>query len=161
MNGEREVLEDGRRPARGPDEAVGSQAPEKPVRRGRTPGVPRNAAAARDAVVRLLRERFRGRRGEEPAEVVVGDALLVTSELVTNAVRHGGGLTGFTTEITDEGLLLTVSDASTRPPVTAERDPAVVPVGGYGWLLVRRLAKRVSVTYLPDGKHIAALIPLA
>ncbi|MBL1288194.1 ATP-binding protein [Streptomyces sp. For3] len=123
--------------------------------------MPRNAAAARDAVVRVLRERFCGGRGEEPAEVVVGDALLVTSELVTNAVRHGGGLTGFTTEITAEGLLLTVSDASTRPPVTAERDPAVVTVGGYGWLLVRRLAKRVSVTYLPDGKHIAALIPLA
>ncbi|MFE4217086.1 ATP-binding protein [Streptomyces sp. NPDC056844] len=161
MNGEREVLENGRRAARGPDEAVGSCAPDKPVRRARKPAVPRNAAAARDAVVRVLRERFRGRRGEEPAEVVVGDALLVTSELVTNAVRHGGGLTGFTTEITDEGLLLTVSDASTRPPVTAERDPATPSVGGYGWLLVRRLAKRVSVTYLPDGKHIVALIPLA
>ncbi|MGP3753176.1 ATP-binding protein [Streptomyces sp. IBSNAI001] len=161
MNGEREVLEDARRPARGPDEAVGSYAPEQPVRRGRTPGVPRNAAAARDAVVRVLRERFRGRRGEEPAEIVVGDALLVTSELVTNAVRHGGGLTGFTTEITDEGLLLTVSDASTLPPVTAERDPATASVGGYGWPLVRRLAKRVSVTYLPDGKDIVALIALA
>ncbi|MFB4423694.1 ATP-binding protein [Streptomyces sp. QL37] len=127
---------------------------------GRTPGVPRNAAAARDAVVRLLQERFCGLGGEGPADVVVADALLVTSELVTNAVRHGGGLTGFTTEITDEGLLLTVSDASTQPPVTTERDPSVAPVGGYGWPLVHRLAKRVSVTYLPDGKHIVALVAL-
>ncbi|MFG2588826.1 ATP-binding protein [Streptomyces sp. NPDC048438] len=160
MDGEREVLEDGSRRAGEPDEAVGSPAPEKPGSTGRAPGVPRNAAAARDAVVRLLQERFCGLGGEGPADVVVADALLVTSELVTNAVRHGGGLTGFTTEITDEGLLLTVSDASTRPPVTAERDPSAASVGGYGWLLVRRLAKRVSVTYLPDGKHIVALIAL-
>ncbi|MFJ6855199.1 ATP-binding protein [Streptomyces sp. NPDC091271] len=154
------MLEDGRRRVEGPDDAVGWAAPEEPVRTGRTPGVPRNAAAARDAVVRLLQERFCELGGEGPADVVVADALLVTSELVTNAVRHGGGLTGFTTEITDEGLLLTVSDASTLPPVTVERDPSAAPVGGYGWPLVHRLAKRVSVTYLPDGKHIVALVAL-
>ncbi|MDF6020392.1 ATP-binding protein [Streptomyces sp. JH34] len=125
------------------------------------PGVPRNAAAARDMVTRLLEAEFCSLGGEGPADVVVADALLVTSELVTNAVRHGGGLTGFTAEITDDGLLLTVADASTHAPVTAERDPAAASIGGYGWLLVRRLARRVSITYLPGGKHIVALVALA
>ncbi|WP_107499032.1 ATP-binding protein [Streptomyces sp. SM10] len=160
MDGEREVLWDGVRPADGPAEAVGPAAPGRPGRRP-PPGVPRNAAAARDVVTRLLEAQFCGLAGEGPADVVVADALLVTSELVTNAVRHGGGLTGFTAEVTDDGLLLTVADASTRAPVTEERSPGVVSVGGYGWLLVRRLAKRVSVTYLPGGKHIVALVALA
>ncbi|MFC9942505.1 ATP-binding protein [Streptomyces pratensis] len=160
MNGEREVLGDGRGPAGGPEQAVSSSAPQGPVSTGRTPGVPPTAAAARDVVTRLLEAQFCGLGGEGPADVVVADALLVTSELVTNAVRHGGGLTGFTAEITDEGLLLTVADASTRAPVTTERDPAAAPVGGYGWLLVRRLAKRVSVIHSPGGKHIVALVAL-
>ncbi|MFJ8887919.1 ATP-binding protein [Streptomyces sp. NPDC102402] len=161
MDGEREVLWDGVRPADGPVEAAGPYAMKRPEDAGHLPGVPRNAAAARDVVTRLLEAEFCGLAGEGPADVVVADALLVTSELVTNAVRHGGGLTGFTAEITDDGLLLTVADASTRAPVTAERAPGVVTVGGYGWLLVRRLAKRVSVTYLPGGKHIVALVALA
>ncbi|MEU0135586.1 ATP-binding protein [Streptomyces sp. NPDC006296] len=124
------------------------------------PAVPQNAAAARDVVTRLLEAEFCALGGEAPADVVVADALLVTSELVTNAVRHGGGLTGFTAEITDDGLLLTVADASTRAPVTSERDPAAASIGGYGWLLVRRLARQVSITYLPGGKNIVALVAL-
>ncbi|MFC8230780.1 ATP-binding protein [Streptomyces sp. NPDC057287] len=161
MNGEREVLRDGTNPADGPEEVVVSPAPGPPTDTGRPPGVPRNAAAARDVVTRLLEAQFCGLGGEGPADVVVADALLVTSELVTNAVRHGGGLTGFAAEITDDGLLLTVADASTRAPVTEKRDPGTNPVGGYGWMLVRRLAKQVSVTYLPGGKNIVALVALA
>ncbi|MFC8596167.1 ATP-binding protein [Streptomyces atroolivaceus] len=160
MNGDREVSRGGRTTAEGPEDAAGQPAPEESAGGGRMPSVPPNAAAARDVVTRLLESRFCGLGGEVPADVVVADALLVTSELVTNAFRHGGGLTGFSAEITDEGLLLTVADASTRAPVTAERDPAAAPVGGYGWLLVRRLTKRVSVTDLPDGKHIVALVAL-
>ncbi|MGW6684066.1 ATP-binding protein [[Kitasatospora] papulosa] len=160
MNGEREVLRDGAIPADGPEEAAVRPAPEQPEGAGPGPGVPRNAAAARDMVTRLLEAEFCVLGEEGPVDVVVADALLVTSELVTNAVRHGGGLTGFNAEITDDGLLLTVADASTHAPVTAERDPAAASVGGYGWLLVRRLARRVSITYLPDGKHIVALVAL-
>ncbi|MDF0371644.1 MULTISPECIES: ATP-binding protein [Streptomyces] len=160
MNGEREVLRDGAIPADGPEEAAVRPAPEQPEGAGPGPGVPRNAAAARDMVTRLLEAEFCELGEEGPVDVVVADALLVTSELVTNAVRHGGGLTGFNAEITDDGLLLTVADASTHAPVTAERDPAAASVGGYGWLLVRRLARRVSITYLPDGKHIVALVAL-
>ncbi|MFB8029091.1 ATP-binding protein [Streptomyces sp. NPDC056465] len=161
MDGEREALRNGTNPADGPEEAVSPPARERPAGTAPLPSVPRNAAAARDIVTQLLEAQFCGMGGEGPADVVVADALLVTSELVTNAVRHGGGLTGFAAEITDDGLLLTVADASTQAPVTEKRDPGVASVGGYGWLLVRRLAKRVSVTYLPGGKHIVALVALA
>ncbi|MEU5715329.1 ATP-binding protein [Streptomyces sp. NPDC020403] len=161
MDGEREVPWDARGPGGEPEEAVAPSRPEKRPGAGPAPDVPRNAAAAREIVTRLLDAQFCGLSGEGPADVVVADALLVTSELVTNAVKHGGGLTGFTAEIVDGGLLVTVDDASTRPPVTTEHDPAVASVGGYGWLLVRRLTKRVSVTYVPGGKSIVALIALA
>ncbi|MGW1814324.1 ATP-binding protein [Streptomyces sp. NPDC002125] len=186
MSGEREGLRGGVSPADGPEEAAGTPAPVAPADEGTEhpagiglveppadgsgpdapvdaegpPGVPRNAAAARAVVTRLLEAWFSGRDGEVPADFVVADALLVTSELVTNAVRHGGGLTGFTAEITDDGLLLTVGDASAEAPVVTERDPATAPIGGYGWPLVRRLTEWVSVTHHLGGKNIVALIAL-
>ncbi|ROQ76795.1 anti-sigma regulatory factor (Ser/Thr protein kinase) [Streptomyces sp. CEV 2-1] len=143
------MAEYGADPAGGLDESV-------------TTPVPENAAAARDAVMRLLTSQFCGLVGEGlAADVVVADALLVTSELVTNAVRHGGGLTGFAAELTDEGLRLSVADASPDPPIDHEaQTSAVGRIGGYGWALVRRLAKQVSVTVHPGGKRIIALIPL-
>ncbi|MFJ1901223.1 MULTISPECIES: ATP-binding protein [unclassified Streptomyces] len=129
-----------------------------------TTPVPENAAAARDAVMQLLTSQFCGLVGEGlAADVVVADALLVTSELVTNAVRHGGGLTGFSAELTDEGLRLAVADASRELPVTGDTDAdssGVGRIGGYGWVLVRRLTKQVSVSVHPGGKSIVALISL-
>ncbi|MFE7749020.1 ATP-binding protein [Streptomyces sp. NPDC057428] len=144
-------------PGNGPDDAAGSAGPPEAVGR-ETVLVPRNAASARDTVTRLLASRPAGHR---LAEVVVADALLVTSELVTNAFRHGGGLTGFTAELTDEGLLLAVADASPHAPVTSAHSPRTAHVGGYGWPLVCRLAERVSITFHPGGKRIVALIALS
>ncbi|MFJ6716616.1 ATP-binding protein [Streptomyces sp. NPDC091265] len=127
-----------------------------------TTPVPENAAAARDAVMRLLTSQFCGLVSEGlAADVVVADALLVTSELVTNAVRHGGGLTGFAAELTDEGLRLVVADASPDLPVASDSEGSGVGrVGGYGWVLVSRLAKQVSVSVHPGGKSVVALISL-
>ncbi|MEV2248671.1 ATP-binding protein [Streptomyces sp. NPDC049970] len=122
--------------------------------------MPRNAASARATVTHLLASRIHGPAGQGLAEVVIADALLVTSELVTNAFRHGGGLTGFTAELTDEGLLLAVADASPDAPVTSPHPPRTAHVGGYGWPLVCRLAKRVSITFHPGGKRIIALVAL-
>lgn len=151
MHGERQVTECGTSPADGLDESVD------------TP-VPKNAAAARDAVMQLLTSQFCGLVNEGlAADVVVADALLVTSELVTNAFRHGGGLTGFAAEFTDEGLRLSVEDASRELPVAGDTDAensGVGRIGGYGWALVRRLTKQVSVSVHPGGKRIVALISL-
>ncbi|WP_324605436.1 ATP-binding protein [Streptomyces sp. NRRL S-15] len=100
--------------------------------------MPRNAAAARETVTRLLASRIHGPAGEGLAEVVVSDALLVTSELVTNAFRHGGGLTGFTAELTGEGLLLAVADASTDAPLSLIHKETVSEATAGRWCAVWR-----------------------
>lgn len=125
--------------------------------------VPATSAEARAAVLAVLESRVRA-RGGDMAEVVVTDALLITSELVTNATRHGGGLTGFAAEIEGDALRVCVRDASpVRPvsppaPAAAEAAPRI---GGYGWQMVRRLAREVTVTIHGTGKTIAAVLPLA
>lgn len=127
-----------------------------------SPSPPTSAAAARDRVERLLEDHFRGAPQRRPPAVVLTDALLVTSELVTNAIRHGGGVTGFTARVTTEGLVVTVRDRSPAAPTVRLRpDGQAFPVGGYGWPLVQRLATRVHITPLREGKVIRVLLPLA
>jgi hypothetical protein len=53
-----------------------------------------SAAAARRYVRSVVGEGWRSPSGP-PTEAAMIDLLLVVSELVTNAVRHGGGLAGF------------------------------------------------------------------
>lgn len=130
----------------------------------RLSAVPENAAAARGIVSDLLAARFGAAVAEWPAHVV-DDMLLVTSELVTNAFRHGGRLTAFETEVTGDGLRITVGDASTESPAES---PAMGPeiragaarIGGYGWPLVRLLAGRVSISHHAGGKQITVLMAL-
>ncbi|MEI5007864.1 ATP-binding protein [Streptomyces sp. PmtA] len=125
------------------------------------PSVPTSAAAARDRVERLLEDHFRGAPRHRPPAVVLTDALLVTSELVTNAIRHGGGVTGFAARVSGEGLVLTVRDRNPAPPVVRLRpEGQPFPVGGYGWPLVQRLASRIHITPLRGGKTIRVLVPL-
>ncbi|TRV80822.1 ATP-binding protein [Streptomyces sp. 130] len=126
--------------------------------------VPRNAAAARGVVTELLAAHFGAALDGWPVHVV-DDTLLVTSELVTNAFRHGGRLTAFEAEITGAGLRVTVGDASSeRPaelPVAGARVRAEAPrIGGYGWPLVRLLADRVFVDVHADGKRITVEMAL-
>ncbi|MGW0968470.1 ATP-binding protein [Streptomyces sp. NPDC002516] len=123
--------------------------------------LPSTAGEARARVQALLTTALRSRRERPVDEVLLADVLLVTSELVTNAIRHGGGLTGFDAVLTDAGLLLRVADASADPPVATE--PAkrgADGAGGFGWPLICRLAGHVAITPRPDGKQITALISL-
>ncbi|WP_258177689.1 ATP-binding protein, partial [Streptomyces solincola] len=73
---------------------------------------PGQAARARAEVRALL-----AAATPPPSERTAADALLVTSELVANALRHGGGLTGFDAALAGDRLVLVVADRSTRPPV--------------------------------------------
>lgn len=119
------------------------------------------AAAARALVQEEIVLKAPDLQDAEAGARVLADALLVTSELVTNAMRHGNGLTSFDLWIAGDGLILNVADASTRLPVTTDlRDRRKDQVGGYGWPLVCRLARHVAVTVLPDGKQITVLIRL-
>ncbi|WUF98567.1 ATP-binding protein [Streptomyces sp. NBC_00467] len=124
--------------------------------------VPMTAADARDEVQRLLGDWFRRVRQGVADEVVLADALLVTTELVTNAIRHGDGLSAFQADLTERGLRVTVSDHSEVPPtvITPTNAEGTVRVGGYGWPLIRRLARDIAVIPRSGGKTISVLVPL-
>lgn len=119
-------------------------------------------AAARRYVRDLVDEY--GRPGAGVRQEAVVDLLLVVSELVTNAIRHGGGLAGFRATPTDGGIRLAVRDNSDIVPAGAFGF-ASLPEGhrpnGYGWPLIFRLAREVTVEPSPGGgKTIRVLVPL-
>lgn len=97
------------------------------------------------------------------ADAAVGDALLVASELVTNAMLHGGGVTAFEVTPTEREVHLSVSDRSDRLPVPVRRvdDAGRLRVGGHGWMIVCTLASDVVISNLrAGGKRITAVVPL-
>ncbi|RSS48705.1 ATP-binding protein [Streptomyces sp. WAC07061] len=112
-----------------------------------------SAATARDRVRELLLLAGVGLDG-----VVAADALLVTSELVTNAIRHGDGVVAFRADLEDGFLRLSVTDASSRLP--AARTGTAEHPGGYGWPLIQRLAEHVACSARPGGKNITATLRL-
>lgn len=123
---------------------------------------PHSPAEARRRVQTLLHQCFCPADEMLWDDIVLADALLVTSELVTNAVRHAGGLTGFAAEVTDGGLRLSVEDAcDDLPQVRAAPASGRPRCHGHGWPLVQRVASRVAVRTLPGGgKRITVLVPL-
>ncbi|MCS0634715.1 ATP-binding protein [Streptomyces sp. LP05-1] len=122
--------------------------------------LPSSAAGARNAVALVLAGHL-GLRGAELREhPLVGDALLATSELATNAIRHGGGISGFRTDITAEGLVLRISDSSPREPDSSGAGDPTAP-GGFGWPMIQRLASHIAVTRDEGGgKSITLVLPL-
>ncbi|MEV5875205.1 ATP-binding protein [Streptomyces sp. NPDC052101] len=124
--------------------------------------LPTRPADARRAVRRVVAERCRARAVPCRAEAME-DVLLVVSELTTNAILHGGGITGFDVDVDSAGVRVSVSDRSAAIPVTVppvdERGHA--RPGGRGWPIVCRLAQDVRVAELPcGGKRITAVVPL-
>ncbi|MEV1026071.1 ATP-binding protein [Streptomyces sp. NPDC050264] len=87
------------------------------------------------------------------------DALLIASELAANALRHGAGITRFSACVHEHALVIQVSDHSTRHPHLLPHDP-VMP-DGFGWLMVRRLARSVSIEQHTGGKTIIAVLAAA
>ncbi|MFF1510226.1 ATP-binding protein [Streptomyces sp. NPDC058326] len=84
------------------------------------------------------------------------DLLLVTSELVTNALRHGGGVTGFGLRVGPDRVTVSVADASSDSPLYELRDEP--RPGGYGWPIVLRLCREVTVDAHAHGKTIHATV---
>ncbi|MFI8362158.1 ATP-binding protein [Streptomyces sp. NPDC085612] len=129
------------------------------------PGGPRNAMQARDLVRALLESSGIVRPGSAAGDSLLTDALLVTSELVTNAVRHGGGLLAFDAALCagGTGLRIAVTDATSAPPPDpASAAPgAITGQGGFGWPLIRRLTRSVTITPAAQGgKRIEVVVPL-
>lgn len=124
---------------------------------------PCKPAEARRAVERAVTERCRATHTACDA-AALSDALLVTSELTTNAILHGGGITDFHVDVEGPGVRVSVSDRSDELPVVIPQvDPhGRLRAGGHGWPIVCRLSRDVRVTGLPwGGKCITALVALS
>ena len=84
-------------------------------------------------------------------EAIVADAVLLTSELVSNAVLHAR--TPFEVEVTGaETVRVVVRDGSPDPPEVA--NPGPDETGGRGLLLVHSLATRWGYEVTPTGKSV-------
>jgi len=107
-------------------------------------------------IVSRSRAHVRERMRELGLERRSDDAVIVASELVTNAVLHGGGLERFHLRVLDGGVRIEVADGCPSPPVVthmAEDDGT-----GRGLLLVSRLAERWGIERGADGKVVWAEI---
>ncbi|MEU4985471.1 ATP-binding protein [Streptomyces sp. NPDC021969] len=125
---------------------------------------PCRPADARAAVERAVTEcRGAGRQASCDAGAV-SDAVLVASELTTNAILHGGGITDFQVDVVGPGVRLSVCDRSHDLPVAVPStdDRGRRRLGGRGWPIVCRLAREVRVADLPSGgKCITVVVPLS
>ncbi|MFJ6698141.1 ATP-binding protein [Streptomyces sp. NPDC091272] len=124
---------------------------------------PAGVVHARDAA-RAFAEGLSPAPDPDAAESLV----LVVSELVTNAVRHGGGRYTLALSAAPDTFTVDVSDPSPEAPY--ERTPDFDGGGGgFGWHMVRLLAREVTVSTSPRpgrgrrargrGKTIRAVLP--
>jgi anti-sigma regulatory factor (Ser/Thr protein kinase) len=122
-----------------------------------------SAATARSYVRSVVADHGRAPCG--PAgERAVMDLLLVVSEVVTNAIRHGGGLAGFEVALLPEGVRLSVHDYSDAVP-SAAYGPGTLPRthagSGYGWPLIIRLSREIHIEHRrAGGKTVTVLVSL-
>ncbi|MGW7521542.1 ATP-binding protein [Streptomyces sp. NPDC054796] len=124
-------------------------APETTAQRGTgprpVPGRPGTAAQARD----LARD-FLHALSPQPTPETTDTVLLVVSELVTNALRHAGGITSLKLYAGKGTVDVVVRDPSATPPHERPADLKGAS-GGFGWPLVRHLAAEVAVNLAPPG----------
>ncbi|WP_328469637.1 ATP-binding protein [Actinoplanes sp. NBC_00393] len=81
-------------------------------------------------------------------------AAVVVSELVTNAVRHGGGCVALHVEAHDERVTVSVADGSSVVP--RRRDPD--GVGGRGIALIEALSTGWTVQNHEGGKRVRVVL---
>ncbi|GLW34152.1 ATP-binding protein [Actinoplanes regularis] len=105
--------------------------------------------AARRAVVAVL-----GGWGFRDQDWLDGAAVVV-SELVTNAVRHGGGCVALNVEADGGRVVVSVADGSSVVP--RRRDPD--EVGGRGLVLIEALAENWTVHDHHGGKQVRVALP--
>lgn len=105
------------------------------------------AALARQAVADALRELA-------VAAETQSDILLVTSELVTNAVEHGGGPVRLRLQTDDDRIMLRVADGGSGEPALREAGP--LAERNRGLWLVDALASHWDCRELNPGKEVAA-----
>ncbi|MBY8871976.1 SpoIIE family protein phosphatase [Micromonospora sp. PLK6-60] len=133
--------------------AAQRNGPEEHVRRVRLPADRRTPAAARALVRSVLTEAH--------LDELLNEALLLTTELSTNAVEHARTELDIEVLADGVGLTVTVSDFAGGPVeelvVGVRNDSAEigeVAERGRGLLLVDHFASRWGTTYQPTGKGV-------
>jgi anti-sigma regulatory factor (Ser/Thr protein kinase) len=81
-----------------------------------------------------------------------GDVVLVTSELVTNAVQHAGTDVEVSIDLRSDRVRVEVQDQSDRHPVKA--DLASARDGGWGLHIVERLGAQWGLEARDGGKIV-------
>lgn len=111
---------------------------------------------------RQLTRDFLATLAPPPSPETTETFLLVVSELVTNALRYGNGVTDFQVGATRNTLTVDVGDSSSALP--RERAPGSFEggeSGGFGWPIIRHLAHDITIRLRHNnGKIIHAGIPM-
>ncbi|MEV5317430.1 ATP-binding protein [Streptomyces sp. NPDC052687] len=108
------------------------------------------------AVARRIAERWL--KATEPADHVE-DAVLVVSELVTNAVRHTHDSCRLTLTVHGGQLDIAVADHSEDLPDLRRQSPGDER-GGFGMDIIRQLGGQVTVVPAIGGKTVHVLLEL-
>lgn len=108
------------------------------------PGTIRGRGAAGVLRARKAARAFTDHLSPAPGPDAADSLILVVSELVTNAVRHGGGRYTLALSASPDALTVTVGDRSSVRPRPRTPDTAGGG-GGFGWHLVELLADEVTV----------------
>jgi anti-sigma regulatory factor (Ser/Thr protein kinase) len=90
------------------------------------------------------------------------DVLLVVSELVTNAVRHGGSRIELVLSVLPDCVRVAVSDSGTALPVVAAGQPSITRPTGRGLLIVAATARDWGVERVKteQGKTVWAEVAM-
>ncbi|WP_405843044.1 ATP-binding protein [Streptomyces platensis] len=113
-----------------------------------------SVAAARESAREFLEDLAQPTIAAEAADTVI----LVVSELVTNALRHGSGPCALDLTAHPGSIEVAVHDGSPQAP--RMRTPDLNGgTGGFGWPMVNRLARATAVTRrTTGGKTVSALL---
>lgn len=113
------------------------------------------------AAVGQARQFARAALEEWGLDEVVDDAVLLVSELVTNAITHAGTPTTLEVRVEAGGVRLEVQDLHPSRMLRMGANPASgTSEHGRGLLLTAALATRWGVEYRPDSKRVWAVLAL-
>jgi anti-sigma regulatory factor (Ser/Thr protein kinase) len=82
------------------------------------------------------------------------DVLLATSEVVTNALEHGGPPVELCVDCDSSHIRVEVRDGSPLPPRVRDEVPSPAEVRGRGMVIVDRCTDRWGIDPLADGKKV-------
>jgi hypothetical protein len=137
---------------------VSARTPARQVRRLGLQGVPGAVGRARDFAAGVLGEwGWTGPDGTDPeVRERLEDILLVVSELVGNAMAHGGGVQGLAVTVDELALTVGVTDGEATPPVPLPPGDPARP-GGHGLHVVELLSQTWGTTRHASGKTVWAV----